>query len=280
MAHIPTLSSRQLRCQPTSTPHAVFGRDHAPLAVTQPHLPSSACRETIPVYRVTLAHRQHPQRPATIRLHADRMITLAATDLSSYLPILILVGMAATFGVFNVVASNLLGPSRTSRSKKKTYESGMDTIGSAHKRLNVRLIIAMVFLVFDIEIIFLYRGPSPSPTSISSPTPCSGSAGSSSSSSTVVAYVYGVRRASSDSTTGDRPPHIATARARSYPQAWLSRGTRSHPPTAPRRDPRRRDLAVPTIGSLTQTPPAWARTSNSASSCGWIISADTAPPAA
>ncbi|MBX3386508.1 MAG: NADH-quinone oxidoreductase subunit A [Phycisphaeraceae bacterium] len=84
-------------------------------------------------------------------------ITLAATDLSSYLPILILVGMAVTFGVFNVVASNLLGPSRTGKVKEKTYESGMDTIGSAHKRFNVRFyIIAMVFLVFDIEIIFLY----------------------------------------------------------------------------------------------------------------------------
>lgn len=83
--------------------------------------------------------------------------TLANTELNSYLPILILVGMAATFGVLNVVASNLVGPSRTGKTKEKTYESGMEPIGSAHKRFNVRFyIIAMIFLVFDIEIIFLY----------------------------------------------------------------------------------------------------------------------------
>ncbi len=84
-------------------------------------------------------------------------ITLAATDLGSYLPILILVGMAVSFGVINVLASNLLGPSRTGKTKEQTYESGMTPIGTAHKRFNVRFyLIAMVFLVFDIEIIFLY----------------------------------------------------------------------------------------------------------------------------
>lgn len=83
--------------------------------------------------------------------------TLASTELGSYLPILILVAMAATFGVFNVLASNVLGPSRTGKVKEMTYESGMNPVGSAHKRFNVRFyIIAMIFLVFDIEIIFLY----------------------------------------------------------------------------------------------------------------------------
>ncbi len=84
-------------------------------------------------------------------------LVLASTELRSYLPILILVGMAVTFGVFNVLASNLVGPSRTGKVKELTYESGMSPFGSAHKRFNVRFyIIAMIFLVFDIEIIFLY----------------------------------------------------------------------------------------------------------------------------
>lgn len=84
-------------------------------------------------------------------------VVLASTELRSYLPILILVGMAVTFGVFNVLASNLVGPSRTGKVKEQTYESGMSPFGSAHKRFNVRFyIIAMIFLVFDIEIIFLY----------------------------------------------------------------------------------------------------------------------------
>lgn len=82
---------------------------------------------------------------------------LAQSDLSSYLPILILLGMAVTFGLLNVFASNILGPSRTGKVKEQTYESGMTAIGSAHKRFNVRFyIIAMTFLVFDVEVIFLY----------------------------------------------------------------------------------------------------------------------------
>ena len=41
--------------------------------------------------------------------------------------------------------------------KDSTYESGVDPIGSARKRFNIRFyILAMTFLVFDIEIIFLY----------------------------------------------------------------------------------------------------------------------------
>lgn len=122
---------------------------------------------------------------------------LAQSNLSSYLPILILVGMALTFGLFNVVASNLLGPSRTGKVKEQTYESGMEPIGSAHKRFNVRFyIIAMIFLVFDIEIIFLY------PWAITFPN-----VDQASSEAliwlgrilffvltTVVAYIYGVRK--------------------------------------------------------------------------------------
>lgn len=83
---------------------------------------------------------------------------LAATDtVNSYVPILLLLLMAATFGVFNVVASLLVGPRRDGAAKSQTYESGMNAIGTARKRFNIRFyLIAMVFLVFDIEIIFLY----------------------------------------------------------------------------------------------------------------------------
>lgn len=78
-------------------------------------------------------------------------------DVSSYIPVMILITMAVTFAVSNVVMTKLLGPRRDGKIKGRTYESGMDPVGSARKRFNVRFyLIAMVFLLFDIEIIFLY----------------------------------------------------------------------------------------------------------------------------
>lgn len=82
---------------------------------------------------------------------------LARTDLNAYLPIFLIIVMAITFAVLNVVATKLIGPARAGKTKGLTYESGMNPIGSARKRFNVRFyLIAMVFLVFDVEIIFLY----------------------------------------------------------------------------------------------------------------------------
>jgi NADH-quinone oxidoreductase subunit A len=85
------------------------------------------------------------------------LILLADTNLASYLPISLIVLMAITFGVANIVLSHIIGPRRAGRIKGQTYESGMNPIGTARKRFNVRFyLIAMVFLVFDVEIIFLY----------------------------------------------------------------------------------------------------------------------------
>lgn len=82
---------------------------------------------------------------------------LANVEVSSYLPILLLLTIAIGFAVTNLLASQLLGPKRKGNVKHSTYESGMNPVGTARKRFNVRFyLIAMVFLVFDIEIIFLY----------------------------------------------------------------------------------------------------------------------------
>lgn len=80
-----------------------------------------------------------------------------AVDLSAYLPIGLLVIMAAGFGVANLIGTHLLGPRKRGRIKDSVYESGMDAFGTARKRFNVRFyILAMTFLVFDVEIVFLY----------------------------------------------------------------------------------------------------------------------------
>jgi NADH-quinone oxidoreductase subunit A len=81
----------------------------------------------------------------------------AAVDLNAYIPIGILVIMAIIFVVVNLLATHILGPQRHGAEKDIAYESGMNPIGTARKRFNVRFyILAMTFLVFDVEIIFLY----------------------------------------------------------------------------------------------------------------------------
>jgi NADH-quinone oxidoreductase subunit A len=85
------------------------------------------------------------------------MQCLATTELSSYLPVLLVITAAIGFALTNLIGSQMLGPRRLGKVKGQSYESGMNPIGTARKRFNVRFyLIAMVFLVFDIEIIFLY----------------------------------------------------------------------------------------------------------------------------
>jgi NADH-quinone oxidoreductase subunit A len=87
----------------------------------------------------------------------SQLLTTLAYANNAYLPILLLLLSAILFAVGNVTISKFLGPSRKGKVKDATYESGVNPIGSARKRFNVRFyLIAMVFLVFDIEIIFLF----------------------------------------------------------------------------------------------------------------------------
>ncbi len=85
------------------------------------------------------------------------MPLLMAVDLNTYIPIGILVAMAIIFAAANLAITHVLGPREHGESKDVPYESGMNPIGTARKRFNVRFyILAMTFLVFDVEIIFLY----------------------------------------------------------------------------------------------------------------------------
>src|SRR3982751_5510122 len=76
---------------------------------------------------------------------------------SNWAPVLLLLIIGIGFAVGNVVLSVIIGPSRTGKVKESTYESGMVPIGDTHKRFNVRFyIVAMIFLVIDVDIIFFY----------------------------------------------------------------------------------------------------------------------------
>ncbi|HSV15684.1 MAG TPA: NADH-quinone oxidoreductase subunit A [Tepidisphaeraceae bacterium] len=74
-----------------------------------------------------------------------------------WLPVLLLLIIGIGFAIGNIVLSLIIGPSRTGPGKEATYESGMTPIGDTRKRFNVRFyVVAMIFLVFDVDIIFFY----------------------------------------------------------------------------------------------------------------------------
>jgi NADH-quinone oxidoreductase subunit A len=77
--------------------------------------------------------------------------------LIEYLAILIFIAIAVAFALFAVAASALLGQRKPTAIKQAPYECGMATIGSSFRRLPIKYyIIAMLFLLFDIEVVFLY----------------------------------------------------------------------------------------------------------------------------
>jgi NADH:ubiquinone oxidoreductase subunit 3 (subunit A) len=78
-------------------------------------------------------------------------------ELATYLPIFIylafILGMAASM----LLLAHTVGPKRRTPTKLMPYESGMDPIGDARQRFDVRFyLIAILFLVFDVELLFLY----------------------------------------------------------------------------------------------------------------------------
>jgi NADH-quinone oxidoreductase subunit A len=76
-----------------------------------------------------------------------------------YVPILVLAVLAAGFAVFSVSIAPLTGPRRWNRAKLDAYECGIEPtpqpVGGGRFPLKY-MITAMLFIVFDIEIIFLY----------------------------------------------------------------------------------------------------------------------------
>jgi NADH-quinone oxidoreductase subunit A len=77
--------------------------------------------------------------------------------MEGYLPILIMIGLGVGFSGGNLVLSQFIGPRRPSPEKSAPYECGMPAVGDARERMSVKFyLVAMIFLLFDIEIAFLY----------------------------------------------------------------------------------------------------------------------------
>jgi NADH-quinone oxidoreductase subunit A len=76
---------------------------------------------------------------------------------TEFTPIFLFILVAIMTAVGMLVASALLGPKRITPVKQMPYESGMDPIGDARQRFDVRYyLVAIVFLLFDVELLFLY----------------------------------------------------------------------------------------------------------------------------
>ena len=78
-------------------------------------------------------------------------------DLSTYYPILIFLVVVVAVAGGALAMAHLVGPKRLTPVKQMPYESGMDPIGDARQRFDVRFyLVAILFLVFDVELLFLY----------------------------------------------------------------------------------------------------------------------------
>jgi NADH-quinone oxidoreductase subunit A len=74
-----------------------------------------------------------------------------------YLPILMQAGLAVGFVVATIIGSSFLGPKRSSKSKDKNFECGIESIGNARIPFSVKyFLVAILFVLFDVEVIFLY----------------------------------------------------------------------------------------------------------------------------
>jgi NADH-quinone oxidoreductase subunit A len=77
--------------------------------------------------------------------------------MQGWLSILLMIALSGTFALISVVLSNYLGPKNPTPEKSAPYECGMPAVGDARDRQSVRFyLVAMIFLLFDIEIAFLY----------------------------------------------------------------------------------------------------------------------------
>jgi NADH-quinone oxidoreductase subunit A len=76
---------------------------------------------------------------------------------TEFTPIFLFILVAIMTAVGMLAASALLGPKRVTAVKQMPYESGMDPIGDARQRFDVRYyLVAIIFLLFDVELLFLY----------------------------------------------------------------------------------------------------------------------------
>jgi len=77
--------------------------------------------------------------------------------LSGYIPIFIFLAIAIAFPVVTILAAKLIRPSSPTLTKLEAYECGIKAVSDSRGRYSVRFyIIAILFVIFDVETIFLF----------------------------------------------------------------------------------------------------------------------------
>ena len=77
--------------------------------------------------------------------------------IENYFPIIIVFLVAAGFAFVSLIATHFFGPCVPNAVKMMPYESGVDQVGDTRIRFSIRFfLIALLFIIFDIEIVFLY----------------------------------------------------------------------------------------------------------------------------
>ena len=128
---------------------------------------------TLPI--TDLEYRARREERVLGRIRADNPVSLGAagqvsdeislmTDLpwggdpiAPYRSIAAVIGAVILVGVVILVLAHTIGPKRKGPVKDATYESGMPAIKDARQRFNVRFyLVAMLFLLFDVEVVFLW----------------------------------------------------------------------------------------------------------------------------
>ena len=111
------------------------------------------------IHKFTSATWVTPGRWCGAAERAEQAVVREGVAVDLYIPVLVLAGIAFLFAVGSVVMSSMVGPKRYNRAKLDSYECGIEPtpqpVGGG--RFPVKYyIVAMLFIVFDIEIIFLY----------------------------------------------------------------------------------------------------------------------------
>ena len=76
---------------------------------------------------------------------------------AAFIPILMMLIVGIGFAVFTLLASHFLGRRVNDPAKMTAYECGITPVGNARERFHTRFyLVAMLFIVFDIETVFLY----------------------------------------------------------------------------------------------------------------------------
>ena len=77
--------------------------------------------------------------------------------MESFHAVLIYAGVMFGFVIANLIVIHLVGPKNRTAVKQMPYESGMDPVGDARQPFDVKFyLVAILFLVFDVELLFLY----------------------------------------------------------------------------------------------------------------------------